>query len=180
VPTKQQGKDLAALTRDEFTAIVERANRGEAAALKDLRRLVDNSPEIWQTLGDLAGQTESATIALVADGNSLVSESIRRQLEELRTQLGGGTTDNALERLAVERIVQSWLQLQLAERHLLQATPGTPSARFWLQRQAQADRMHQSAMRSLTTVRRCPVLPASASHAGFRVAPHTLAAVADG
>ncbi len=88
-----------------------------------------------------------------------MTESLQRKLENLKAQLGG-SNPIPLERLVIERVVSCWLQLQHIDVLVAQARPGTVQAKFLLQRQAQADRAYNTAVKSLTTVRQ--LMPNSA------------------
>jgi len=140
------------LTLAEFQAIVAQANAGDAEALDTLRRVLAETPTVWQRVGDIAQHTERVIIATIAGGDRLVEESLRHKVEQVRCQLLNDD-DSPLIRIAVERTVAAWLQVQFCERFLLTAEAGLPEARFWLQRLALADRMHRSGMKDLAMLR---------------------------
>ena len=72
-----------------------------------------------------------------------------------------GPAPTRLESMTIERIIVSWLGLQLAELRILQAQKDLGWARYWLARQAQADKIYRSAIGSLVLIR--DLLPAPAS-----------------
>lgn len=136
----------------DFKQLVEQANAGDAAALKQLKQLLDENPAVWQRVGDLALHAERVLIDVITGGEKLMSESLKRSLQDLKAQLAG-PDPSPLERLTVERITSCWLALQHVETMLIKTTPGSHEAAFLLKRQAQADRAYQAALKSLTTVR---------------------------
>ena len=149
---------------EEFKALVERANAADETALGDLRQLLDEHPEIWQRVGDAAKHAEMLLVGLIAGGDKLLNESLQRRLEDLKTQLGG-SNPSPLERLAVERIICTWLQLQHVDAMVGRAIPGTKPATFLLMRQRQSDRAYTAAVKGLTTIRQ--LLPSSAGQFGL-------------
>ena len=62
----------------------------------------------------LAQHTRLTIIRAISAGDRLLEDSLVRKADELQAQLAG-EQPTALERLAVERVVASWLQLQQAE-----------------------------------------------------------------
>ena len=147
----------------EFKLLVEQANGGDPAALEQLRSVLDNHPQIWQQVGDVARHAELLVIRLVAGEDELLMQSLRRKLDDLKAQLGGDSP-SPLERLAVERITSCWLQLQHIDALVAKATPGTVEATFLLKRQGQADRAYTAAVKALTTIRQ--LLPAGGGDFG--------------
>ena len=157
---------LIGMSQDEFRALTAAANGGDQDALAKLKAVLDDSPSIWSKLGDVSQHSEAALLDLASGGNQAVRESIRRQLDSLRAELGHEAAD-LLTRMGIDRVVLSWLQLHLAERNLANAAPGSPLATFWLRWQNQASTIHSNAMRSLKTVQRC--IPGSAATPRLKV-----------
>ncbi len=161
-----QDASLLNLTKEEFDGIVSAANSGDANALQRLRELLDGSPDVWQRLADLSVHALTATIGVIAGGNTLVAESLRRKVQDMRQELQHGD-DGLLHRLAVDRLIACWLAVQLANRRCLEAAPTTPSARYWSKRQEQSSRMYDTAVKSLTTLKRLRVdVPAADAGTG--------------
>lgn len=151
-------------TREEFADLVRRANGGDKGAIEELRWTLDANPDVWRQVGDLSVHAESALLTLVAGSDLLARESITRQLQAMRSELGGSSP---LERLAVDRVVISWLQLQYAEIQFggsSQAAPKHASQIVrWLD---QAGRRYNAAVRSLLDIRR--LMPAASQGGGPR------------
>ena len=141
-----------------FRQLAEQANNGDPGALQRLRKALDESPEVWQRMGDLAAHARLTLIRLIAAGDMLLFESIQRQARDMESQLMGPTA-TLLERLSVERVVSTWLQLQYADA-MCATADGLAQAKFWSQNQDRAHRRHMSAVRQLSTVRE--LLPGAA------------------
>ena len=78
----------------------------------------------------------------------------------MRRELAGAFP-TPLELLAVERVVAAWLALQHVETQCAKAEGDVAVAKFWLQRQQQAHRLYQAAVKSLLTIRE--LLPSQSS-----------------
>lgn len=50
--------------------IIRKANEGDPKALAKLRTFLDENPQVWQHVGDLARTAEKAWITLIANGSS--------------------------------------------------------------------------------------------------------------
>ena len=50
--------DAATLTRKKCNELLKRAHGGDNAALTDLRRLLNETPDLWNDLGNIAMQAE--------------------------------------------------------------------------------------------------------------------------
>ena len=141
-------------TREDFQAMVDRANAGDAQALADLRQTLDEHPEIWRAVGDLAVHARSSMIRLVANGDQLLAESLLRKADEMEQELGG-LNPSPLERLAVQRIVACWLELEFTDgMHPMPAGETLKQAKFSLEVKAAAQRRFQAAVKSLTLIRK--------------------------
>ena len=137
---------------DSFTRLVQQANDGDNAALKQLRSILDESPEVWQRVGNLAAHARLTLIRLIAAGDKLLFESIERKAGEMESELLGPSS-TPLERLSVERVVSCWLQLQYCDTASAAPSETITQQKFWAQRQDQAHRRYQAAVRQLLAVR---------------------------
>jgi hypothetical protein len=141
-------------TEAEFSRLVVQANAGDSGAMAKLRELLDNRPEIWQRVGDLAAHAERLLIDLIAAGNALMAEALRRKLREMRVELLSPTT-SLLEKMAVDRVLACWLHVQFVDSIVAKAQGGTIThARYQLQRQTAADRRYTAAVKALAELRR--------------------------
>jgi len=141
--------------------ILEAARRGDPASLPALRTFLDESPEVWRHAGDLAAHAERAWCELTAGPDLLAREALTRQLAALKAELAGPAL-TPLERLLVERIAATWLQVNYADAAAAQARDlSVKQAELAMERQDRAHRRHLAAVAALATVRR--LLPADAS-----------------
>ena len=123
------------------------------AALPHLRKILDDHPEVWRHVGDLAALAEQAWIAVLAAGHPLAVEAMKRTVAEMRAELAGGHPTR-IERLLVDQVVACWLETTYLERDA--ADPGYAAleqAAFRLKRLESAQKRYLSAVKTLTAVR---------------------------
>jgi hypothetical protein len=138
---------------DTLKNLVQQVNNGDNAALGRLRKVLDGNPEIWRRVGNLAAHARMTLIRLIAGDDKFLSESIERKATEMEVELLGPSS-TTLERLSVERVVASWLQLQYADTMSATATKDNLSHfKFWSQHQDRAHKRYQSAVKQLLAIR---------------------------
>ena len=158
--TKRRRKTKNETLPADFAGLRQRANEGDPKAQAALKQWLDSQPEVWRKLGDLAHHAQMEFTRLVTKGDFLFSESIKRRANEMRRELAGAFP-TPLEILLVERVVAAWLQVQYVEGQIALADAEIPRAKFWLQRQLQANRLLHAATKSLLLIRE--LLPAGPS-----------------
>jgi hypothetical protein len=134
-------------------ALAAKANGGDGQALADLRRMLDERPGIWQHLGNLTALAERAWIAAAVGTDPLTVESLKRQVAQMKADLGGPHPTPS-ERLLVDQVVVSWLAMQQAEMSAAQpgdSTLGQGALRG--RRVESAQKRYLSAVRMLTQLR---------------------------
>jgi hypothetical protein len=140
----------------ELRQLVQRAERGDQAALPALRKVLDETPSLWRQYGDLALQAELAWLNVVCGSNLALRESLSRKIRELKAELGG-ESQLPLEGLLVDRVVACWLHVHYAELHLAQLRDRGPTpemiklATHFLDR---AQQRYLTSIRQLATVRK--------------------------
>jgi hypothetical protein len=147
-------------TWDEITAVAQRVEKGDKAALAALRGALRN-PEVVDVLGgDLARQAQLTLIHKFAGTNALYRETLPRKLDHLREELAG-PNPSPVERLLADRVASCWLHLH----HLEMIYAGKDSMTLALAAHYQRciDRAHNrylSALKALALVRKLamPVL----------------------
>jgi hypothetical protein len=145
----------------ELRALSRRAQAGDPAALPRIRDILDAHPEVWRYVGDLAALAERVWAEVLAAGDPLAAESMRRTAAALRAELAG-EHPSALERLLVDQVVACWMEVKFLECRA--ADPGRGSldqANFRLKRLESAQKRYLAAVKTLTDVR--ARLPASRS-----------------
>jgi len=143
----------APLYKAELQALVQRANRGDKAALADLRSMLDRHPEVWRTCGDLSRLAEQTWIDLLAGQEALGDESIKRHVQGLKADLLG-PHPTAIERLLVDSIGICYLAARHSE--ISAADSGNHSlgqAALCIKRCESGQRRLLSAIRSLALLR---------------------------
>jgi hypothetical protein len=151
--TQAPGKTYPA----ELKEILDRATAGDLAVLPELKRAFDENPELAATLGDLVGHAEMALLTLVAGPCLSVKEAIARQAADLRRRLLA-SAHSELERLLVDRIVISWLEVYHADidltQHLVSRPGGAPATRDAQKRLDAAHRRHLAAVKTFAVVQK--------------------------
>jgi hypothetical protein len=89
---------------EQMRLLLERAEGGDRSAQPALAMLLDATPEVWRSYGDLARVAQDAWVELVAGPNLLLKESLRRKLAELKSELLPSPAASPLEQLLVERV----------------------------------------------------------------------------
>ncbi len=158
--------------------LLEAARRGDPAALPALRTFLDESPDVWRHAGDLAAHAERAWVELAAGPDLLAREALSRRLASLKAELAG-PAPTPLDRLLVERIAATWLQVNYADAVAAQARDiSVKQAELALERQDRAHRRHLAAVATLATVRRLlPVAPSTDPGLPEAVGPPSLTLV---
>jgi len=151
VSKKLENLDPQALA--ELNAVLQRAEAGDRSALTDLKKILDDYPEISRRYGDLGLQAIEAWVQLVAGPNLLLHESLNRKLDDMRTELLGGADAPLLERLLVDQILATWLQVCHADALFAQGT-GPATALQLNQRQTGAQHRFLKSVQALATLRK--------------------------
>jgi hypothetical protein len=155
----------------ELSDLVDRARRGDEAAMPGLRAIYDAHPEVATWLGDLANHSQEALLRLACGPDLGMTEAIRRSTAALRLELTG-PSPSPIERLLAERVVATRLFLNWAEATVAQAmgvaTNTRPQLAFCIERMDRAQRRHLAALGALATAQR--LLPAAKAPSGSAVA----------
>lgn len=109
--------DAGQISDDAFRDQVRQANAGDPAAIAKLRIHLDAHPEIWQSLGSATVQAREKWIELLAGGDWLQGESIRRRQKQIVEELVR-PGESRLELVLAERLALDLLQLLYAELKL--------------------------------------------------------------
>jgi hypothetical protein len=141
-------------TRLDFEELVKHANAGDRSALTKLQCLLDERPEIWRAVGDLGQHAKLSLIRLIAAGDQLVMESVRRSADELERHLAGDSP-SPLELLCARRVAACWLELQVVNcKHPQPDGENLRQQKFILELKESADRRFHFAVKSLALVQR--------------------------
>ncbi len=125
------GKERASAAQGKVRTVghlLDRAQKGDAQALAELRPLLDQAPGWWDEVGNIAQQAEEMLVSTAAGENVLVKEAYTRRLATLREELAGPVV-TPLERLLIDRVVACWFHLHYVEAIYAQALKrGLPAA----------------------------------------------------
>jgi hypothetical protein len=146
----------------ELCELVARAQQGDLAVVPQIKQFLDDHPQVWSELGDLAAHAQEALVRLVAGDNLLVQECLRRELAARKAELAG-PYPSPLEKLLVERLVLCWLQANKADLDAAAHDQGTsPHGPHAQRRQDAAHKRFLAAAKQLALVRKllAPALPA--------------------
>lgn len=141
-------------------ALIGRARGGDQAALGTLREMVESAPDAFNAAANLAREVEHSWVAVVASGNPLVAIVTEYGVERMRRDLAGPDA-TPLEALLVDRIVATWLEVQVAAQQVPSKLRqgGVDRALLdhlqnWTDR---AQKRHLAAIKALAQVRRLQV-----------------------
>jgi hypothetical protein len=140
------------ITPLEATLIL--AKRGRREILPKLREVLNKDPELWRTYGNLTLQAQESWIRLIAGKDLLLAESLRRHLDQRRSELAGANA-SPLERLLADRLLACEIQVLYFDAHEGEH-PGGQNAKldeYRLKRQDQAQRQLIAAAKALAAVR---------------------------
>jgi hypothetical protein len=141
----------------ELKAILEQAMHGDASVLPALRRAFEEHPELPEQFGDLVEIAKINLLNLATGSNLLVREALTRTTAALKERLAA-TANSELERLLIDRIVLSWIEVyhgdsDLATR-LLKSPGGDAATRDCQKRLDRAHARYLSAVKALATVQK--------------------------
>lgn len=138
----------------ELQVLLEKASQGDRNVLPELKQAFDDHPELAAQMGDLVWHAQESLLALVAGSCLTVREAIGRQAAALRQRLAA-TATSELEKLLIDRVVISWIEvyhgdIELAQ-HLLKSPRAEPSAQAAQRRLDRAHARYLSAIKALAT-----------------------------
>jgi hypothetical protein len=140
----------------ELVALVRRAEQGDMDSLPALREALDQLPDLWRQVGDLALAAERSLVQAASGPDLFLRESLTRQLQALRAELSE-PSDAPVVRLLVGRAVLCWLEVhhldalcaQLLERFGTAAQVGALE-----RRRDHGQRRYLAALKALASTRR--------------------------
>ena len=158
--------DLAAMGKAELEErretlvrlhdLIGEAEKGDDRAVPAIRKILNETPDLAWGLRNVGKMAERLLIKEMTRGEDLAAkEMIKHQLESMRSEIAG-EDPSALELLLTERIVATWLQVQLFEslyasglgKHTL------AQGNYYQKRLDRAHRNHLSAIRTLAQIRK--------------------------
>jgi hypothetical protein len=150
VPAPMPDRPDTGFDEAEARALIDRANRGDASALPDVRRLLDLRADLRKHLGDLANHARMSLIVLAVGDGLAAREAILREVADLRARLLAESRGE-LEALLAERVVVCWLAVYQAELALGSRLQGGVGGD--LATRAAATRLDRAHARCLTAIK---------------------------
>lgn len=159
--------DLAAMSEGEIEELretvaklrdlMDKAQDGDENAAFDIRKILDGSPDLaWRFTKGSGKMAEEALIDEFTRDKDLASkELLKHQLKSMRIEVAG-ENPSPLELLLAERVVATWLQVQLFDAfYAFGMKSGTLSQDEHRQKRLdRAHRRHLSAIRTLAQIRK--------------------------
>jgi hypothetical protein len=121
----------------------------------ELRQLLNQYPALWLEVGNLAQRNLRAGVRAIAGTDLVLSEALERQIREMRANLSPQASD-PLGGLLVDRVIATWLHLQLVEHRAgASTTRGVPQLeRLYNTLVCDAQKRHLAAIAALDHHRR--------------------------
>ena len=140
---------------EQLRMLVGEASRGSPQAVLALRKHLQEHPEIWQKVGDLAQLAADQQLKLLCSGDDvLLRESLLLQLDAFKQQLIE-PPGSPLETILIDRIAVCWLQAHAADVILGQNPQANSHQSEFLQRRAErAQKNLLAAVKELCVVRK--------------------------
>jgi hypothetical protein len=137
--------------------LTEKARNGDEEAALEIRKVLDSSPDLaWRFIKGPGKMAESAMIDEITRDEDLASKALlKHQLESMRIEVAG-ENPTPLERLLAERVVTTWLEVQLFSGfYAFGLKSGTITQDEHRQKRVdRAHRRHLSAVRALAQIRK--------------------------
>src|SRR3712207_5099063 len=146
-------------TVEKLHDLLRLAEQGQEDAVPEIRQILNEHPDLAWRFVDVAQFAEDALIERMTREEDLATKEIMRcQLEVMREEIAG-EDPSPLERLLAERIVATWLQIQLFEGLYTSGMSKNSSmtiaqGSFHQKRLDQTYRRHLSAIRALAQMRK--------------------------
>jgi hypothetical protein len=155
--TISKGKlEVSEKTIKKLRDLLRLAEKAEKNAVPEIRRILSEHPDLAWHFVDVAETVEDTLIEEMTREGDLATKVIMRcQLQAMREQIAGQNS-SSLERLLSERVVVTWLELQLFEALYAQNMRNLtiPQAEHHQKRLDRAHRRHLSAIRALAQIRK--------------------------
>jgi hypothetical protein len=158
--------DMSAISRGELEEsekaveklrdLLSLAKKDQENAMPKIRQILSEHPDLAQRFMYLGRMGEDILIGrMTGEDGQATRELFRRQLNAMRDEIAG-ENPSPLERLLAERIVATWLQIQLFEGLYASGVSKMTIARdgYHQKRLDQTYRRHLSAIRALAQIRK--------------------------
>lgn len=121
-----------------------------------LNKIFDESPHVWQQVGNLAARVKDSIIAMQCSQNHLVIEATKRKVAEMRDRLGWKDASR-LEKIVIEQVCMNWLRLnhlELVHEQKTRESHTVAVGEHWDKLLTQAQKRYLRACESLAKIRK--------------------------
>jgi hypothetical protein len=136
--------------------LLKQTEKGDEKAVPAIREILNETPDLAWRLRNVGKMAERLLInEMTREEDLLAKEMMEHQLDSMRSEIVG-EDPSALELLLAERIVATWLQVQLFESHYASGLGKHTLAQgnYYQKRLDRAHRNHLSAIRTLAQIRK--------------------------
>lgn len=147
------------ISDDENKKMIFAATNKEKPKPEDveaLSKLFEESPYIWQQIGNLAARVKDSIISTQCGASHILIEATKKKVAEMRDNLGWKDSSQ-LEKVIIEQICLNWLRLNSLELTHDQKTREShtlPVGEHWDKLLTQAQKRYLRACESLAKVRK--------------------------
>ena len=149
------------------------SNGGDKAAKNEIKRYLDENPDICMSLGDISLRSMTQLISMITDGDFLIGEALRRQMDAFLQKLSG-PCPTLLESLAAKRVIASWLLLHYVEKEWTSIQGDLLTTASWIKIQNQAQCSYNAAVKMLLLIHKCLSQATPSSTPAEQTQLHTL------
>jgi hypothetical protein len=145
------------VTVAKLRTLIDKAQKGDGEVVFGIRKMLDDSPDLaWRFIRGPGKMAEEALIDEFTRDKDLASkELLKHQLKSMKLEVAG-ENPSPLERLLAERVVATWLQVQLFDALYAFGMKGETLSQgnYRQKRLDRAHRRHLSAVRTLAQIRK--------------------------
>ena len=121
-----------------------------------LKEVFEESPYIWQQVGNLAARVKDSIIAAQCGKSHILIEATKKKVADMRDNLGWKDSSQ-LEKIIIEQVCLNWLRLnslELTHENKLRESHTLAVGEHWDKLLTQAQRRYLRACESLAKVRK--------------------------
>ncbi|MBV9455449.1 MAG: hypothetical protein JOZ19_15255, partial [Rubrobacter sp.] len=136
---------------EKLRKLAKMAEEGDEKAVSAIRKTLEEHPGLAKHWADFAKVTESVLIRQLANDNPVIEEVFKHQFAAMREEVAG-EDPSPLERLLAERVVATWLEVQLLQNSCtsnIRGSLATSEAEYYQRHLDRAHKRHLSAIRTL-------------------------------
>ncbi|QDU09621.1 hypothetical protein [Gimesia aquarii] len=150
----EQTKTPSKAEQEALESVIKKANSGDQRALGKLRIFLDQQPQIWNEVGNIAKIAEKAWITLIAKGNTLAQEALKKKLAALNQEILGDS-NHIFDQMLADVIRATWLEMHYLMSVDADATNRTAGqSTLMMKRLESAQRRHLLAIKQYCQIKK--------------------------